>query len=577
MIEIKNASKSFGEQVIFDKINVSIKNAGLYILQGESGSGKSTFLNLLAGYESFDEGIVEIDENITPIFQSYELINELSVKENIYIQAEKEDDTQNIIKKLGLDELMDHYCNELSGGQKQRVGIARALLLQPNIILCDEPTESLDIDNKHIVMNLFKELSKNKVVIIASHDQQMIDEYADAIISIENKKIFFTKELKVFQEIQKREKKSVDEKKISFLVHKIIRRKTMFFSLLLVTLVLLLEGLFIFQKTLFYQPETTNTVNADMAYIKLYDKYVELDEYDLEKEELTPIINFVNVQLDGKEMISNVYPYVNGDLKYTGKLPDANEILINQNVANVLKDWEGKKIEFNYLLANEHLTKVFTICGVVDETDTEAYNFYYDLESLTEEFKNTYLTNGMSCYQFLNENSTFFQKKIGYSNVVRKYKEVLSSSNVYIFNPLYEERMEFDQNSMVYRVLFIIFEMILVVGIIVLILVYLYRDTNQFLNVCSIFVSLLVPSKLMWKNYILYKILYFIPLVMISSIALLGIYYSYYSDIYVSIAEYNNIIYFVLGLCIIYLIMLFVNMKRFRKNKINNILKNNKD
>ena len=117
MIHISNARKSFGDLCVFENLNLNINNPGLFILKGESGSGKSTLLNLLAGYDVFDEGLVNIDDNIATIFQNYELIQELNVFDNILLTKENLDkNEEEILQLLELDELLNHYPNELSGG-----------------------------------------------------------------------------------------------------------------------------------------------------------------------------------------------------------------------------------------------------------------------------------------------------------------------------------------------------------------------------------------------------------------------------------------------------------------------------
>jgi len=94
------------------------------------------------------------------IFQNYELIEELNVYDNIFLDRREEPEDIKLLTRLGLDRLLQQYPDELSGGQKQRVGIARALISHPKIICCDEPTESLDVTNKEIVMKILKEYRK---------------------------------------------------------------------------------------------------------------------------------------------------------------------------------------------------------------------------------------------------------------------------------------------------------------------------------------------------------------------------------------------------------------------------------
>ena len=160
-LALQNIHKSFGNHIVFQNLSFDFSNCGFYLLCGKSGSGKSTLLNILAGYEEIDSGqrIIDKDIHITSIFQTYELINELTVYENLKMLEDiyNEDvSMDSIMQQLGLQEIKDHYPYELSAGQQQRVGIARALMQKPQVIICDEPTESLDIENKKIVLDLLK-------------------------------------------------------------------------------------------------------------------------------------------------------------------------------------------------------------------------------------------------------------------------------------------------------------------------------------------------------------------------------------------------------------------------------------
>ena len=195
----KNKEKSRG---LID-VSFILPSTGFVFVLGKSGSGKSTLLNLLGSLDNKNGGKIYIDnkdlDNFNQkelslyrssycgfIFQDYQLINELTVKENIALSLEIIDDTEDIenrvndiIKKVGLEGFENRNVSNLSGGQKQRVSIARALIKNPKLILCDEPTGNLDSVNATSILNLLKEISKNRLVFMVSHDEKSSLLYAD--------------------------------------------------------------------------------------------------------------------------------------------------------------------------------------------------------------------------------------------------------------------------------------------------------------------------------------------------------------------------------------------------------------
>lgn len=198
-MQLDNINKTYHNKLndvhVLKDLNFTLNTVGLTFIIGKSGSGKTTLLNIIAGYEDFDSGkrVIEKGTKIAYIFQTYELIDSLTVAENIdlfenfyHITFDKK---QEIIEILGLQDIMNHYPDECSGGQKQRIGIARALMIDPEIIICDEPTESLDAENKQNVMELLTALAKEKIVLLASHEIELIENYQPIVYEIVNGKL----------------------------------------------------------------------------------------------------------------------------------------------------------------------------------------------------------------------------------------------------------------------------------------------------------------------------------------------------------------------------------------------------
>ena len=206
MIKVTNLTHYYNKDLALENINLEIENGEFIAIIGESGSGKSTLLSVLSTllkptsgdivYENTNyKDIKNIDDfrknNIGFIFQFHYLINYLSVKENINLANEKasKEEIFDLLKLLGIENLIDKYPNEISGGQRQRVAIARALINNPKIIFADEPTGNLDSKNSLNVFELFKTFAnKGTTIIVATHDKSLA-ELANKIYEVKDGKI----------------------------------------------------------------------------------------------------------------------------------------------------------------------------------------------------------------------------------------------------------------------------------------------------------------------------------------------------------------------------------------------------
>lgn len=213
-LEISDLKKSFGEGdskvQILKGIDLSVDKGEICVLLGPSGSGKSTLLNIIGGIDSPDSGYVSIDgekmvdmtekrltryrrEHLGYVFQMYNLIPNLNIKENIEVGAYLSDNPLNIddlLHTLGLYEHRHKLPNQLSGGQQQRTSIGRALVKNPDILLCDEPTGALDYSTSKEILKLIGDVNQkygNTVIMVTHNDA--IKEMADTVVKLRDGKI----------------------------------------------------------------------------------------------------------------------------------------------------------------------------------------------------------------------------------------------------------------------------------------------------------------------------------------------------------------------------------------------------
>ena len=372
------ANSSYKKHALVDN-SISFPNKGLIFISGKSGSGKSTLLNILGCIDRPNNGEFIINginlNNLNDcelakyrnsyfgfVFQEYNLIETLNVYDNVKIALDLKGEIQNaqITKSLnavGLYNFERKKISECSGGEKQRISIARALIKNPNIILCDEPTGALDTENSNAIMTILKEISKKRLVIVVSHDTKLASVFADDVIELSDGKI-----VKNLAPIKKEASNAIKIQKSNLSLKNIIKYSMIenklhpirFISnIILLSLSFLM---FIFSITLLTQNDSliySNTVkNTDYQYIKLnkqYDSYeVNINKYDLqylnEEFQLKPIgvieneMALSNVSYEDDLIYYNVSPrgytysifFDNDNYKIIGHLPiKDNEIAVS--------------------------------------------------------------------------------------------------------------------------------------------------------------------------------------------------------------------------------------------------------
>ena len=218
MLELKDIKKYYnvGGNITraLDGVSAAFREKEFVAILGMSGSGKTTFLNIIGGLDRYDSGELIIkgkqtksfkdsewdayrNNSIGFVFQTYNLIMHLSIVANVEIgmtlsgvsSAEKRKRALEVLEQVGLSEHLHKKPNQLSGGQMQRVAIARALANNPEILLCDEPTGALDTTTSMQIMDLIKEVAKDRLVIMVTHNPSIAEKYADRIINFQDGKI----------------------------------------------------------------------------------------------------------------------------------------------------------------------------------------------------------------------------------------------------------------------------------------------------------------------------------------------------------------------------------------------------
>lgn len=459
-IFIRNLNYSYNKQTIFRNLNFSAKAGEFVIILGRSGTGKSTLLYLIDKDIKMQKGKIQImPENVivSLVFQSPTFIKNISVIDNIKIpliakgidKKTISEKSECILKKIGIYDLKDRNIDELSGGQLARVQIARALIVNPDVLLLDEPTGSLDEENAKYFISLFKELSLNILVIMVTHRENFAYAYGDKVYLLENKNLTLKFEKENFEKKSISFKEEIEEKNIKikyslkigciFLKSKLGRS---LISMFFLTLVFSMMSLFL--------DVMSNTRNIFFDAAKSFANYNVCHVSKIENEKLDDNLSLVKKtfpsELEKKYELYISFDYILGNtikvlnsdeteyidanfepiigennfkLLCGRNILHDNEILVNNVLSSELKmnldELLGKKIEINkavQIISEKNNKKCFDtmmfnqnyiIVGIVDEIiGLNSGKVYYSYENMYRK---------LSTYNLINA-SEIFEKKV---------------------------------------------------------------------------------------------------------------------------------------------------------------------
>lgn len=459
-IFIRNLNYSYNKQTIFRNLNFSAKAGEFVIILGRSGTGKSTLLYLIDKDIKMQKGKIQImPENVivSLVFQSPTFIKNISVIDNIKIpliakgidKKTISEKSECILKKIGIYDLKDRNIDELSGGQLARVQIARALIVNPDVLLLDEPTGSLDEENAKYFISLFKELSLNILVIMVTHRENFAYAYGDKVYLLENKNLTLKFEKENFEKKSISFKEEIEEKNIKikyslkigciFLKSKLGRS---LISMFFLTLVFSMMSLFL--------DVMSNTRNIFFDAAKSFANYNVCHVSKIENEKLDDNLSLVKKtfpsELEKKYELYISFDYILGNtikvlnsdeteyidanfepiigennfkLLCGRNILHDNEILVNNVLSSELKmnldELLGKKIEINkavQIISEKNNKKCFDtmmfnqnyiIVGIVDEIiGLNSGKAYYSYENMYRK---------LSTYNLINA-SEIFEKKV---------------------------------------------------------------------------------------------------------------------------------------------------------------------
>ncbi len=348
MIKLVNLVKEYNGRRVLDEINLELPNTGFIVLKGKNGSGKSTLMNMLSTLDVPTSGSITVDDfevtgksddvlsefrekNIGLIFQDNNLFDEMSVRDNINIVGENAKFDE-IVDILNLRELLDKKAKLLSGGEQQRVAIARAILKGARIVFADEPTSAIDSDSRGDILELLKQVSQDRLVIMITHDISNIQNYADIVITLENGKVIDVQKkiLKEKNNIGAHYKNKFNIMKFTF-INLFTNKKQIIRNVI----IFMLSFLFIIISSIVF---TTNY------------NYLEADTMSLENEDL--MVFDVYEELSSGGYGPKYDGFTNDDIDYLEKkLPDKKLIeakTININGENLKFDFDDNHVKPPY-------------------------------------------------------------------------------------------------------------------------------------------------------------------------------------------------------------------------------------
>lgn len=466
MLELKNVSKIYNDsKVALQNINLKLNDTGFILINGKSGSGKTTLLNLIGNIILPSKGEVTYNNKnisdikkytykyISYIFQDYNLFSSLNVLENI--QFLNKNANKELIKNFQIEDILNKKVNEISGGEARRVAVIRSIINNSKIVLCDEPTASLDLDNEKKVLELLKEKNKNSLVIVVSHHLDVIKPYADRIITLENGNVIEDKIISNEEKLISQDKLVKKRKSLIYLTFKRIKENK---SIFILNTLILMFLFFLYILSLNFKNIDFNKMEIDLMKDNNFHKfYSEVNnEYFNKVYEVYDDANLMSFSVGSGEY--NIY-YKN----------DFNNVGYTEYDDNYDSNLLGNKpINKNELVINEYLFECFNKFGIESKDKIYIYpkniedvigleilinNEIYKITGVLKEDLNRYsslknLTNSQGMEKLVNifeddiirsnfvyVNNSFFNDKdinlISYFFYSNDYKELLKIKNNY--------------------------------------------------------------------------------------------------------------------------------------------------
>jgi len=475
MLELKNITKIYKtgtfKQKALNNIDLKFRSNEFVAILGPSGSGKTTLLNIIGGLDRYTNGDLLIkgkstknfkdkdwdayrNKSVGFVFQSYNLIPHIDILSNIEMGMTLSGKRKNVrrkkaielLNKVGLKDHKNKKPNQLSGGQMQRVAIARALANNPEIILADEPTGALDTKTSKQIMELIKEVSKDKLVIMVTHNPEIAKAYADRIISMQDGKVIDDSNPVTDNELK--EEYKLKRTKMSFLtalslsLNNILTKKgrtilTSFASSIgIIGIALILSLSNGFQKQIDkFEKDTSDAMPIFISPMKMISNETieeEMTSFTTQKDNLYPTDEKIKVKEDTK---TSSFNYITGD--YMEYLKDnikdyTSSLMFGYGSLNMIQNYKG---EYTYLSSLSDLNiQVLPFKSFDDLSISSIITDYYDLlyGKMPEE-KDEILI------EISNDNivSVDFAKALELENNEYTFEDILGKEIKLVFNDIY--------------------------------------------------------------------------------------------------------------------------------------------
>lgn len=476
-------------QTVFEEFSYEFYSNNIYLMTGESGCGKTTLLNIISLLTHIDNGYIYFDDYLLSHFneqqkayfrekyisyasQFVHLIDKETVLENIQktVPNVQQSLIDNYAEKLKVSHLLDKMPKVLSGGEKQRINILIALLKQSQIILLDEPTSSLDQESAKLIMDLLTEVKKDKIIIITSHNLELIEKYADHV-----------SEIKEFNYIKEESHESTKTFSIPNQKKHFKQEFRLLPGLFVACLTLALcISMFFDLKNLAFESinkSVYNYPNLNQFIIKdnnNLDNYNTKQYFPLGKKLYNSLFN------TNEYMIDNISIYLFEKDSFVKNI-ETDHVYISDQLANIIANKEktynienliGKEIELAlYSSSNNELTKSFEISGIIK---TGQAMLSKDIYCLYDDVKQFYTDN------HLDEELSHYKYKILYEeNDCLSLYHSMRNEGAYSF--VFENILMTQQLLSIFNICFYVFIIILMIGFIL----YLYNYVNRDLKKCS--------------------------------------------------------------------------------------------